>query len=85
MIVKHWREDWTYENLIFSSIRATGMNQRSPTDQVGKWTQTVWEVSDAPRYQEHEWINKTEKPSGRIQPMRPYRAASTQPVVIILC
>lgn len=60
MIVKHWREDWVYEpteiweyqgdmRWVKKSVSATATK--------GKWLQTVWEVSDAPRYQGFsEWI-----------------------------
>lgn len=60
MIVKHWREDWTYENP--EIWKFTGNNvwekERLPESEVkGKWTQSVWEVSDAPRYQgAAEWV-----------------------------
>jgi len=61
MIVKHWREDWTFENptiLKFKGDRQW-VKESLPSNQVaGKWTQTVWEVSDAPRYQGlSEWIS----------------------------
>lgn len=54
MIVKHWREDWSYENPELWQYRGENkwVKVRLPHDQVkGKWTQSVWEVSDAPRYQ----------------------------------
>jgi hypothetical protein len=54
MIVKHWREDWTFENpIIWKYIDTkTWVKQQLKQEQVkGKWTQTVWEVSDEPRYQ----------------------------------
>lgn len=61
MIVKHWREDWTYENPTIWKYQGdnTWKKEQLPTDQVkGKWTQSVWEVSDAPRYQgSSNWIN----------------------------
>lgn len=54
MIVKHWREDWTYENPIQWIFKGDGVWQKVtlPASEVkGKWSQSVWEVSDAPRYQ----------------------------------
>jgi len=54
MIVKHWREEWTYENTeqwIYAGDNVWNKIQLKPEDVKGKWTQTVWEVSDAPRYQ----------------------------------
>ena len=60
MIVKHWREDWTYENPEQWKFKGDNVWEkvRLPQEQVkGKWTQSVWEVSDAPRYQgAAEWV-----------------------------
>ncbi|PZP51427.1 MAG: hypothetical protein DI598_03245 [Pseudopedobacter saltans] len=53
-IVKHWREDWTYEDPTIWIFKGDGLWEKTtvPAANVkGKWTQTVWEVSDAPRYQ----------------------------------
>lgn len=54
MIVKHWREEWTYENPVIWKYEGdkVWVKKTVPAEQVkGKWTQTVWEVSDEPRYQ----------------------------------
>jgi hypothetical protein len=54
MIVKHWREDWTYENPViwkYTDTKTWVKQQLKPEQVKGKWTQTVWEVSDEPRYQ----------------------------------
>lgn len=60
MIVKHWREDWSYENPEIWKFQGDNkwIKVRLPQDKVkGKWTQAVWEVSDAPRYQgAAEWV-----------------------------
>jgi hypothetical protein len=59
-IIKHWREDWTYENpvlLKYSGDHTWEKQSLEPKQFKKKWTQTVWEVSDAPRYQgASEWI-----------------------------
>ncbi|MFT3936933.1 MAG: hypothetical protein QM726_25125 [Chitinophagaceae bacterium] len=60
MIVKHWREDWEYEKadwLVFNHD-ATWKQVSGAKDKVkGQWTQTVWEVDDAPRYQgSSKWV-----------------------------
>ncbi|MFT3945563.1 MAG: hypothetical protein QM763_01205 [Agriterribacter sp.] len=64
MVVKHWREDWTYENpqlFVYKGDKTWEKILLKPADVKGKWTQTVWEVSEAPRYQGvSEWI-KTDK------------------------
>jgi hypothetical protein len=60
MIIKHWREDWTYENptlFRYQGNKVWTKEQLKPGQVKGKWTQSVWEVSDAPRYQgASEWI-----------------------------
>lgn len=53
-VVKHWREEWTYENPVIWRYKGdrTWVKETLPAAQVkGKWTQTVWEVADEPRYQ----------------------------------
>ena len=61
MIIKHWREDWTYENptiFLYRGNKLWTKEQLKPEEVFRKWTQPVWEVSDAPRYQgASEWIN----------------------------
>jgi hypothetical protein len=54
MIVKHWREEWVYEApvlLTFEGDRKWSKKMLDKSQVKGKWTQTVWEVSDEPRYQ----------------------------------
>jgi hypothetical protein len=54
IIVKHWREEWTYENPVIYNFKGdkTWVKEILKPEQVkGKWMQAVWEVSDAPRYQ----------------------------------
>jgi len=65
MIVKHWREDWTYESPVlfkYEGDKKWTKQELKPADVKGKWTQTVWEVDDAPRYQGvSEWITTDNK------------------------
>jgi hypothetical protein len=78
MIVKHWREEWTYENPVLWVYKGdkTWVKETGPAEQVkGKWIQTVWEVSDEPRYQGYSqfvnldgkiiWQNTTDAPLPR--------------------
>jgi hypothetical protein len=78
MIVKHWREDWVYENtdLLHFEKEATWQKQKLTKAQVGgQWTQKVFEVDDAPRYEgtatwihadgRHYWENTTDAPLPR--------------------
>ena len=54
IVVKHWREDWTYENPViwkYTGDRTWVKETLKPEQVKGKWTQTIWEVSDEPRYQ----------------------------------
>jgi hypothetical protein len=77
-VVKHWREEWTYENPIIWKYKGDRkwMKETLPAEQVkGKWTQTVWEVADEPRYQGYSqfvnldgktiWQNTTDAPLPR--------------------
>jgi hypothetical protein len=61
MIIKHWREDWTYENpviWIYQGNKTWKKEIQRPEAVKGKWTQAVWEVSDEPRYQgTSQWLN----------------------------
>ncbi len=59
-IIKHWREDWTYEHkeLLSYTGNNTWVKEKLPAEKVsGQWTQTVWQVDDMPRYQGYSaWI-----------------------------
>ncbi len=78
LIIKHWREDWAYENtdLLHFEKDATWQKQKLTPSQVsGQWTQKVFEVDDAPRYEgtatwihadgRHYWENTTDAPLPR--------------------
>jgi hypothetical protein len=78
VIVKHWREEWTYENPVIWKYKGdrVWVKETVPAEQVkGKWTQTVWEVADEPRYQGFSqfvnldgkliWQNTTDAPLPR--------------------
>lgn len=54
MIVKHWREEWVYESPVlyeYLGDRVWKKKELPAAEVKNKWTQTVWEVSDEPRYQ----------------------------------
>jgi hypothetical protein len=78
VIIKHWREDWTYENPIIWKYQGnkTWKKEIQKSEAVkGKWTQSIWEVSDEPRYQgtsewlsangQKYWLNTTDAPLPR--------------------
>ncbi|SFI55983.1 DUF6607 family protein [Olleya namhaensis] len=53
-IVKHWRQDWLFENTDFYMFN--GDNQwtyvsKSKDDVKNQWTQKVYQVDDSPRYE----------------------------------
>ncbi|HEX7036316.1 MAG TPA: DUF6607 family protein [Pseudomonadales bacterium] len=54
MVVKHWRQDWRYEDRDIHRYAGHGVWQRHelPAEQVrGAWSQAVFQVDDSPRYQ----------------------------------
>lgn len=53
-IVKHWREEWRYENpvqWVYKGDKVWEKTILSKAAVEGKWSQSIWEVTDAPRYQ----------------------------------
>ena len=77
-IVKHWRQDWLYENTDF--YRYNGDNnwvfeEKSRSDVKRQWTQKVYQVDDSPRYEgsgtwvhvdgKSYWENTTDAPLPR--------------------
>lgn len=78
MIVKHWRQDWEFENTrLYQYNKDNSWNFVSlPKDKVkGQWTQRVFQVDDSPRYEgtatwihadgRHFWTNVTDAPLPR--------------------
>ena len=52
-VVKHWRQDWQYEParvLIFVGGNAWEWQDVPASERTGTWSQTVYQVDDAPRY-----------------------------------
>ncbi len=51
--IKHWRQDWRYEPasvLVFIGGNAWENRVIPPAEREGKWSQTVYQVEDSPRY-----------------------------------
>lgn len=78
MIIKHWRQDWEYENqeVFYYDKDNNWVFGTLPKEQVkGQWTQKVFQVDDSPRYSgsatwvhfdgKHYWENKTDSPLPR--------------------
>lgn len=65
MIIKHWREEWEYEAKVmyeYAGNRVWNRKEVPAAKAKGKWMQTVWEVSDEPRYQGMStWVNNDGK------------------------
>ncbi len=77
-IVKHWRQDWLFENTNFYTFNKEttwNFNQLSSKEVKGQWTQKVFQVDDSPRYEgtatwihadgRHYWVNTTDAPLPR--------------------
>ncbi|WP_127137523.1 DUF6607 family protein [Flagellimonas oceanensis] len=78
MVIKHWRQDWLYENQkIFHYDKDNNwVFTELPADEVkGQWTQKVYQVDDSPRYAgsstwvhydgKHYWENQSDSPLPR--------------------
>lgn len=78
MIVKHWRQDWLYENTKlyeFYKDKTWKFKELSKDEVKGQWTQKVYQVDDSPRYEgtatwvhvdgKHYWKNTTDAPLPR--------------------
>ncbi|UII32942.1 hypothetical protein LVD17_03750 [Fulvivirga ulvae] len=78
MIIKHWRQDWLYENTeLYTYYKdKTWKPVTLPKEQVkGQWTQKVYQVDDEPRYEgsatwihtdgRHYWENTADAPLPR--------------------
>nr|WP_293616720.1 DUF6607 family protein [Ponticaulis sp.] len=53
VVVKHWRQDWQYEPssvMVFIGGNAWEMRDVPTENAAGSWSQTVYQVDDAPRY-----------------------------------
>ncbi|MGB0868205.1 MAG: DUF6607 family protein [Flavobacteriales bacterium] len=77
-IVKHWRQDWVYQNQNFFMFNGDNewLYQTKPKSAVKKqWTQKVFQVDDSPRYEgtstwvhadgKSYWENTTDAPLPR--------------------
>ncbi|MFT6182413.1 MAG: hypothetical protein ACI8UZ_002021 [Akkermansiaceae bacterium] len=54
MVMKHWRQDWTYEDTDLHSYQGDSTwtrETKSPEEVKGRWTQAVFQVDDSPRYE----------------------------------
>lgn len=60
-VIKHWRQDWVYQNTNLYSFykdRTWKFSQLNPKNVKGQWTQKVYQVDDSPRYEgSATWVN----------------------------
>ena len=77
-IVKHWRQDWLFENrnlYVFEKEQSWKFQNLNASDVKGQWTQKVYQVDDSPRYEgtatwihadgKSYWKNTTDAPLPR--------------------
>lgn len=77
-IVKHWRQDWTYQNQDFYMFNGDNnwlYENKKKADVKKQWTQKVYQVDDSPRYEgsgtwvhvdgKSYWENTTDAPLPR--------------------
>ncbi|CAM1352962.1 DUF6607 family protein [Tenacibaculum insulae] len=77
-IVKHWRQDWVYQNQDFYMYNGDNnwlYEKKSKADVKKQWTQKVYQVDDSPRYEgsgtwvhvdgKSYWENTTDAPLPR--------------------
>ena len=77
-IVKHWRQDWLYENknfMMYNYDNNWTYIQKTPIEVAGQWSQKVFQVDDSPRYEgsgtwvhvdgKSYWENETTAPLPR--------------------
>ena len=91
MIIKHWRQDWIYENqdlYMFNADNKWDYTNFSKDKVKGQWTQKVYQVDDSPRYEgssswvhvdgQTYWENTTDAPL----PRREYTKRSDYNVIV---
>jgi hypothetical protein len=91
-VVKHWRQDWTYEDtrtLEFRGRDTWELVERSPGEVAGTWTQAVYQTDDGPRYEavgrwEHLGDRSTweSEPTWRPLPRREYTTRDDYDVLV---
>lgn len=77
-VIKHWRQDWLYENQdLYSFVKSNHWQyeQLSANLVKGQWTQKVFQVDDSPRYEgsatwihadgKHYWESEVDAPLPR--------------------
>ena len=64
-VIKHWRQDWIYENedlLKYDADNTWKKISKTKQEVKGQWTQKVFQVDDSPRYEgTSSWVHIDEK------------------------
>lgn len=92
-VVKHWRQDWTYEDtelLAFQGHRKWARVTLPDPHVKGTWSQAVWQVDDSPRYESFgKWTHTGERSAWESQetwrplPRREYTKRSDYQVLVV--
>ena len=60
-IIKHWRQDWLYQNIdfyVYDHDNKWSFVKKDIKDMKGQWTQKVFQVDDSPRYEgSGSWVH----------------------------
>lgn len=60
-IIKHWRQDWLFENTnlyLYNANNQWLFEEKNKKDVKGQWTQKVYQVDDSPRYEgSGSWVH----------------------------
>jgi hypothetical protein len=60
-IIKHWRQDWLYQNIdlyVYDHNNEWNFIKKDKKHMKGKWTQKVFQVDDSPRYEgSGSWVH----------------------------
>ena len=72
VVVKHWRQDWRYEDTelnVYNGASEWVHQSISDAAAAGSWTQAVFQVEDAPRYESFgRWVHSASFSSWESQP-----------------
>lgn len=92
LVVKHWRQDWTYQDTRIFGYKGGDtwdVTTLDASEVVGTWSQAVYHVDDSPRYEsygawEHSGDRSTwrSQPTWRPLPRREYTKRSDYDVIV---
>ena len=87
-IIKHWRQDWEYQNQNFYHYNSDNnwvFSNKEKKEVKDQWTQKVFQVDDSPRYQgSATWVHVDEKSYWENTTNAPFQGENSQKEVIII-